>query len=98
MGLTLKNLKFCYDTLKGSYKSMSIYNMGKHFGYLEAGLLQFGYLEVVKINGIQEVKKNIIKSDKWWKKDKSESYESAILRMVEKLFTDNNIEFDKPKN
>lgn len=94
MALTLENLKFCYDNLKSNYH-MPIYNIGKHFGYLEAGLLQFGYLETVKNNGITDIKKNIIKSDKWWKKDKPESYESAILRMVEKLFTDNNIEIKK---
>jgi hypothetical protein len=95
MALTLKNLKFCYDNLKNNYNDMSIYDIGKHFGYLEAGLLQFDYLEYVKNNGINEIKKNIIKSDKWWKKDKPESYESAILRMVEKLFNDNNIEIKK---
>lgn len=94
MALTLENLKFCYDNLKSNY-NMGPGNKGKHFGYLEAGLLQFDYLETVRNNGNNEIKRNIIKSDKWWKKDKPESYESAILRMVEKLFTDNNIEIKK---
>lgn len=34
-----------------------------------------------------------IKSNKWWKKDKVETMEQAIIRQVENMFTKNNIQF-----
>ena len=35
----------------------------------------------------------MVKSKKWWKKDKKEDIEQAIIRQVENMFTKNNIKF-----
>lgn len=89
--LKLGNLKNCYDSLMKN-PNMGSFNLGKHFGYLEAGLLQFNYLETEMIEGVNSVKVKMIKNDKWWKKYKKETYQDAIIRMCKKMFLDNGIE------
>ena len=40
-----------------------------------------------------DIKREPIKSNKWWKSDKTESMEQTIIRQVENMFTKNNIQF-----
>lgn len=90
-GLNLENLKYCYDSLMNN-PNMGYFNLGKHFGYLEAGLLQFNYLETEIVDGVTSIKTKMVKSGKWWKKDKKEAYQDAIIRMCQKLFLDNGVQ------
>ena len=92
--LTFNKLLYCYKNLKKYRESMCLITVGKHLGYLEAGLVVYDYLETINNSGTSEIKRNLIKSTKWYKKDRMESYEQAIIRMIEKLFNDNNIKLD----
>ncbi len=67
---------------------------------MEAGLQVYGCRETVKnedtkskFYGNSEIKRETIKSEKWWKKDRLESMEQAIIRQTENMFTKNNIKF-----
>jgi hypothetical protein len=84
-----------------AYKSLRkiekvLFSRGQFLGYLEAGLQSFGYLETIDKddNGeTHKVVKKIIRNTSWWKKDKVETQEQAIIRQVEKMFIDMNINF-----
>lgn len=91
MGIDISNIKYCYDTLKSLRlaKSSDLYQLGRHLGYLEAYLESNNILETVKKNGINCIKCNTIKGNKWWKRDREESIEESIIRQTEKLLTDN---------
>ena len=51
-------------------------------------LTMFWYIPI-----LSQIKREVIKNTKWWKKDKVESMEQAIIRQVENMFTKNNIQF-----
>jgi len=89
--LEFRHLLFCYNNLKKIRKWDNNFEVGKHLGYLEAGLVAYGYLETVKVGERYQVKTITIPSNKWWRKDKVETYEQAIIRMTEKMFNENNI-------
>jgi hypothetical protein len=92
--LKIKNILNAYSDFKKNRERLSAFTRGQYLGYLEAGLQSFGYLETFKNeDGVLEVTKNTIKNNSWWKKDRKETQEQAIIRMVEKLFTENNIKF-----
>lgn len=98
--LKLSNILFAYKNLKKNRDNMSMFDIGKHLGYMEAGLQVYGCLEIVKnedtkskFYGDSEIKRETIKSKKWWKKDRLESMEQAIIRQTENMFTKNNIKF-----
>jgi hypothetical protein len=60
---------------------------------MEAGLHNFGYLETVDNDGVNEVKREMKPATAWYKKPKLEDYEEAIVRMTEKMFKENQIQF-----
>jgi hypothetical protein len=98
--LKLSNILFSYRILKNNRENMSMFDIGRQLGYLEAGLQAYDCREIVKnldkkskFYGNYEIKRQIIKSKKWWKKDKLETMEQAIIRQVENMFTKNNIKF-----
>ena len=98
--LKLSNILLAYKNLKKNIDNMSMFDIGKHLGYMEAGLQVYGCLETVKnedtkskFYGNSEIKRETIKSEKWWKKDRLESMEQAIIRQTENMFTKNNIKF-----
>lgn len=91
--LTLSHLLYCYNTIKHDREIISDTVTYAHLGYLEAGLVSFGALETEDIGNVTRVKRNIVKPKKWWKKDREEDYEEAIIRQTEKLFIDNQIKF-----
>jgi len=94
MSLTIQNLKNAYDDAISNYKNTT-FQLGKRFGYIEAILQSFDKLETEVIDGVNSVKLKTVKSDKWWKSDKKETYEAAIIRMAENLLLENNIEIKK---
>lgn len=69
------------------------FELGKHLGYLEAGLANFGFLDTVMNGNIREVKRQMKPATAWYKKPKLESYEGAIIRMTENMFKENGINF-----
>ena len=79
--LEFRHLLFCYNNLKKIRNWDNNFEVGKHLGYLET----------VKVGERYQVKTITIPSNKWWKKDKVETYEQAIIRMTEKMFNENNI-------
>jgi Asp-tRNA(Asn)/Glu-tRNA(Gln) amidotransferase C subunit len=92
--LKIKNILNAYSDFKTNRLRLRPITVGQYLGYLEAGLQSFGYLETFKNeDGILEVTKNTIRNNSWWRKDRKETHEQAIIRMVEKLFTDNKIKF-----
>ena len=91
--LKLSNILYCYNTVKKNRKDIWGFELGKHLGYLEAGLWNFGYLETVMNGDISEIKREMKPATKWWKKPKQETYEEVIIRMTEKMFKENQIEF-----
>jgi hypothetical protein len=93
--LKLSHILFAYKNLKDNRDNMSVFDIGKHLGYMEAGLHAYGYLETVKNEKTDtfDIKRETIKSNKWWKSDKTESMEQTIIRQVENMFTKNNIQF-----
>jgi hypothetical protein len=91
--LTLSHLLHCYNTIKHDREIISDVVTYAHLGYLEAGLVSFGALETEQRGNISIVKREMVKNTKWWKKDRDEDYEEAIIRQIEKLFTDNQIKF-----
>ena len=93
--LKLSNILHAYKNLKDNRDNMSMFDIGKHLGYMEAGLQLNGCLEFFKNEktGTSEIKREVIKNKKWWKKDKVETMEQAIIRQVENMFTKNNIKF-----
>lgn len=93
--LTLNNILFAYNNLKNNRDNMSTFDIGKHLGYMEAGLQLYDCLEYFKNDktGNTEIKRNTIRNNKWWKKDKVETIEQAIIRQVENMFKQNNIQF-----
>jgi hypothetical protein len=93
--LKLSHILFAYKNLKNNRDNMSMFDIGKHLGYMEAGLHLYGYLETVKNEKTDTfvIKRETIKSNKWWKFDKTESMEQSIIRQVENMFTKNNIQF-----
>ena len=92
--LKLTNILFAYKTLKKHRDQMDMLTLGKHLGFIEAGLHSYGFLEFVKTkDGTKEVKREMKPATKWWKKPKLETYEQAIIRQVENMFTKNNIQF-----
>jgi hypothetical protein len=93
--LQLGNILYCYNTLKKNRETLSTFDVGKHLGYLEAGLDNWDYSETVKVEGESQIKRELKPATKWYKKAKLESYEEAIIRMVEKMFTDKKVEFNK---
>lgn len=93
--LKLSHILFAYKNLKDNRDNMSMFDIGKHLGYMEAGLQVYGCLETVKNEKTDtfDIKRETIKSNKWWKSDKTESMEQTIIRQVENMFTKNNIKF-----
>jgi hypothetical protein len=91
--LKMSNLVHCYKSLKKHREHLYGFEVGKHLGYMEAGLHNFGYLETVDNNGVNEVKREMKPAAAWYKKPKLEDYEEAIVRMTEKMFTANDIKF-----
>jgi hypothetical protein len=98
--LTLLNILHAYKAFKQDRDNMGPFTAGRYLGYLEAGLQLYDCKETVKnedpkskLYGYSEIKRETIKSKKWWKKDKLESMEQAIIRQVENMFTKNNIKF-----
>jgi len=91
--LKLTNILFAYKTLKKHRDQMDMLTLGKHLGYMEAGLKVYGFLETVKTKDVSEIKREMKPATKWWKKPKLETYEQAIIRQVENMFTKNNIQF-----
>ena len=98
--LKLSNILHAYKNLKDNRDNMSMFDIGKPLGYMEAGLQVYGCLETIKnvdkkskFYGQYEIKREVIKSKKWWKIDKLEDMEQAIIRQVENMFTKNNIKF-----
>jgi hypothetical protein len=98
--LTLANILSAYKAYKQDRDNMGPWSSGRYLGYLEAGLQVYGCQETVKnqdpkskFYGQSEVKREVIKNKKWWKKDKPETMEQAIIRQVENMFTKNNIKF-----
>jgi hypothetical protein len=92
--LTLANILHAYKAFKQDRDNMGPWSSGRYLGYLEAGLQVYGYQETIKNkDGQSEVKREVIKNTKWWKKDKVETMEQAIIRQVENMFTKNNIKF-----
>ncbi len=98
--LTLLNILHAYKAFKQDRDNMGPFTTGRYLGYLEAGLQLYDCRETVKnedpkskFYGDSEIKRETIKSKKWWKKDKLESMEQAIIRQVENMFTKNNIKF-----
>jgi hypothetical protein len=92
------NILNAYKSFKKDRESLCAFSRGQFLGYLEAGLQSFGYLETSydkDDNGETHkvVKKEIIRNTSWWKKDKVETQEQAIIRQVEKMFIDMNINF-----
>lgn len=86
--LKVYNIEYCLETLREfrENRSLSTFNVGLRLGYLEACLQSYGKLETVENKeGTTEVKREVTKSDRWWKKDRRESYEEAIVRMTQKL-------------
>lgn len=92
--LSFAKLLYCYNNLKKFRNQFDLVSFGKHLGYLEAGLVTYGYLETVKINNESEIKREILPAKKWWKKPKQETYEEAIIRMTQKMFKENNINYE----
>lgn len=98
--LTLANILHAYKALKQDRDNMGPWSSGRYLGYLEAGLQVYDCRETVKnedpkskFYGDSEIKREVIKNTKWWKKDKVETMEQAIIRQVENMFTKNNIQF-----
>jgi hypothetical protein len=91
--LQLRNILHCYNILKTNREYMNMYDVGKCLGYLEAGLDNWGYSEIVKVDGESQIKRELKPATKWYKKPKLETHEEAIVRMVEKMFTENDIKF-----
>ena len=98
--LTLLNILHAYKAFKQDRDNMGPWMAGRYLGYLEAGLQVYDCKETFKNQDPKskfynqyEIKREIIKSKKWWKKDKLESMEQAIIRQVENMFTKNNIQF-----
>ena len=91
--LTLNNILYCYNNLKKHRSDMLGFELGKHLGYLEAGLVNYGFLKTVMNGNISEVKREMKPATAWYKKPKLESYEEAIIRMTEKMFKENGINF-----
>ena len=91
--LEMRHLLFCYNNLREKRKRMNPFELGKHFGYLEAGLMLYGRLETKKDGDRTVVEVKLGKSDKWWKKDRKETYEEAIVRMIRKLFDEHKVEY-----
>ena len=98
--LTLANILHAYKAFKQDKDNMGPWSSGRYLGYLEAGLQVYGFRETVKnedtkskFYGQSEIKREVIKNTKWWKKDKVETMEQAIIRQVENMFTKNNIKF-----
>ena len=91
--LKLTNILFAYKTLKKHRDQMDMLTLGKHLGYMEAGLHSYGFLETAKTKDGSEINREMRPATKWWKKPKLETYEQAIVRQVENMFTKNNIQF-----
>lgn len=92
--LTFDKLLYCYKNLKKYRDTIGLIVFGKHLGYLEAGLVSYGYLETIKIGNESEIKREMKPATKWWKKPKLESYEEAIIRMTQKMFKENGINYE----
>lgn len=91
MALTLENIEHCYKSLIKNPK-MGAVQYGRHFGYLEAGLKQFDYLETEMVGSESRIKVMTVKGDKWWQRQREETLEEAIIRMVRKLLSDNGFD------
>jgi hypothetical protein len=96
--LQFGNILNAYKSFKKDRENVSAFSRGQYLGYLEAGLQSFGYLETSydkDDDGVTHkvVTKEIIPNKSWWKKDKVETQEQAIIRQVEKMFTAENINF-----
>jgi hypothetical protein len=77
-------------------ESLCAFSRGQFLGYLEAGLQSFGYLETSYDKDDNGETHKVVKKytcTSWWKKDKVETQEQAIIRQVEKMFIDMNINF-----
>jgi hypothetical protein len=84
-----------------AYKSLRkiekvLFSRGQFLGYLEAGLQSFGYLETIDKDDNGETHK-VVKKKLYviqvGGKNKVETQEQAIIRQVEKMFIDMNINF-----
>ena len=92
--LTFAKLLFCYNTLQKRREEMASFDIGTHVGYLEAGLVTYGYLETYQANGISEINCEMKPATKWWKKPKRETREEAIVRMTQKMFKENDVNYE----
>ena len=85
MALTKENIKFCFNNLKKLRETNgNMYHIALHLGYLEAALQSVDALDTTPIDNCNTVTRKIIKSKKWWKSDREETHEQAIVRMVQK--------------
>lgn len=98
--LTLANILHAYKALKKDREALGPWMVGRYLGYLEAGLQVYDCKETFKNQDPKSkfynqyvIKRETIKSNKWWKSDKVETMEQAIIRQVENMFTKNNIQF-----
>jgi hypothetical protein len=89
--ITLQHILYAYNNVKDNKKRLDTYYFGKHIGYLEAGLLQFDYLETRKEGNRIVIATQVIKPEKWYRKEIRERDDEAILRMTEKLLNDNDL-------
>lgn len=61
-----------------------MFQQARLLGYMEACLQCFGVRETVVVNGLNENKTIMIKSSKWWKKDRKETLEECLVRQTRK--------------
>lgn len=86
--LTKGNIGYALNTLRElrKGKSSQYYVIGMHIGYLQAALQSFDKLETeIDSDGTKLVKRERVKASKWWKKDRYENLEEAIIRMTLKF-------------
>lgn len=91
--LTLDNLFYCYKGILNLHKrGFGRDKLLLSLGYLEACLANFGYLEIVEIDGKVDIKTEIVKYKfLFWIRERKESRLEALIRMTENLLNDKNI-------
>lgn len=86
----LHTLENVYNELikyrKGGYDD--IFHLGRILGYLECVLSTIGELETWVEDGTQKILLKKVKSNSWWKSDKLESIEDALVRMTKKCLNE----------
>ena len=85
--ITIKNAHHVYNELISIPPKDWGYNEIRKLGYLEACLQHFNYLETKIINGKSQINR-LFKT-----KDIQETLDEAIIRMINKLLKDNDIQY-----